>query len=83
MISTSTTMLLAARRYIISLDPWCLGNYWLDSDRLPRNSRSTGGPAFRHFAPYLGGLCPKALGVARQGTVRVLGYGQKPWRGNV
>ena len=52
MISTSATMLLVVRRYIISIDPWCLGNYWLDSGRLPQDSRSTGGPTFRHFAPY-------------------------------
>ena len=44
-------MLLAAS-VLSSLYLLCLGNFWLDSGRLPRNSRSTGGPTFRHFAPY-------------------------------
>jgi len=29
----------------------CLGRYWLNSDWLPRNSRSTGGLTFTHFPP--------------------------------
>jgi len=52
MSSALTAMLLVSGRCIISLNSLCLGNYWLNSDRLPRDSCFTGGPTFRHFPPY-------------------------------
>lgn len=51
--SALSTVSLVSWTFII-LPYSCLGNYWLNSDRLPRDRCSTGGSTFRHFAPYQG-----------------------------